>query len=201
MMGSYCADHANFNDSESELSKTWRVYDSENHKLMKDTALWGQALILCEYGDDYANRQIEGHPLHEHVERYNQYLKCWFRERAAKSMFIETGSRCYMHETMKSVYHIYELARDAELKRLAKTFLDLFWATWAQEQLGGVFGGGAARMYMGNAILGNPLSWAYYYLGLGHPKEPFYIDNDLFAVLDSDYRVPDYIVRLAYEPV
>ena len=41
-------------------------------------------------------------------------------------MFIEAGSRCHMHESMKSVYHIHELARDATLKRFAKQFLDLF---------------------------------------------------------------------------
>ncbi len=200
MMCSYCADHATFNDSESRFSKTWRVYDSENHKLMKDTAIWGQAALLCEGDGEYADRRIGDYTLRAHYERYNEYLKCWFNERARKSMFIETGSRCYMHETMKSVYHIYELASDAELKRLAENFLDLFWATWAQEQLGGVHGGGAARMYMRDVIAGNPLSWAYYYFGLGHPKEPFHIDLDLLTALESGYRVPEYIVRLACKP-
>ncbi len=200
MMCSYCADHANFNDSEYRFSKTWRVYESENHKLMKDTAIWGQAALLCDYGNEYADRLIGGYTFRVHYERYNEYLKCWLNEHARKSMFIETGSRCYMHETMKSVYNIYELARDGDLKLLARNFLDLFWATWAQEQLGGVHGGGAARMYMRNVISGCPLSWGYYYFGLGHPKEPFYIDNDLFTVLESDYRVPEYIVRLACEP-
>ena len=160
----------------------------------------GQALILCNYRDEYADKIIEGHTLSEHRDRYNEYLKCWFRERAAKSMFIETGSRCYMHETMKSVYHIYELAQDHTLKQFARQFLDLFWAIWAQEQLGGVYGGGAARMYVHHSLIGIPLSWAYYYFGLGHPKEPFYIDWDLLTVIDSDYRVPDYVVKLACEP-
>lgn len=204
MMWAYCVDHAKFNDSECRFSKTWRVYDSENHKLMKDTAIWGQALILCDYsgeaGDNYADRLIGGYTLRQHLARYDEYLKCWMSERARKSLHIETGSRCYLHESMKSIYHIHALARDPELKHQAEQYLDLFWATWAQEQLGGVLGGGAARMYMRNALVGNPLSWAYYHFGLGHPKEPFYIDNDLLTVLDSDYRVPDDILRLACEP-
>ena len=77
-------------------------------------------------------------------------------------MFIEVQSRGYGSHTIKNIYPLYDFSERAETRRLAKNFLDLFWALWAQEQIDGASGGGMSRVYPAGArsTYGEAATWA-----------------------------------------
>jgi hypothetical protein len=96
----------------------------------------------------------------------NQYIKHWIVERAKKGLFVEMANEDYNVETLKGVYNCYDFG-DAAMQKLAGNLLDLYWATWAEEQIAGVRGGAKARVYPLNSGIGFGPFWklAYYYLG------------------------------------
>jgi hypothetical protein len=84
---------------------------------------------------------------------------------------VEFFSSAYTRYTLGNFYGYVDFAQDPELKRLAHDFLDMWWAEWAQGQIGGVYGGAKARVYQQQVGSGSPMdgtSWMYFGLG---PKE------------------------------
>ncbi|MGI5899940.1 MAG: hypothetical protein ACOX8S_08480 [Christensenellales bacterium] len=199
MIYSYCYTKAKMEDADWEKTQTWLVYESENHHLQRDSAVWMLCALLAEHEKYHDRPMADGYLPAEHFERRSEYFKHWIRQRAQKSLFIEAASNCYAAETMKNIYNIHDMTSDAELKRLTERLMDLFWANWAQEQLGGVRGGGQARIYEGQAIHGQDSvsSWAWYYFGIGEFEA---LKSDDYVILDSAYRPPELIGRLAVSP-
>ena len=195
----YCHDMSRLSDAESGGNATWRVYESENHHVQRDSAIWQLMHILL---DDPANEKAvmaDGGTLRAHYDAWTAFFKAWIRQRAGKSMFIEVQSRVYGVHTMKNIYPLYDFSEDEELRVLAGGIIDLFWALWAQEQLMGVSGGGMSRVYPDSArnTHGEAADWAYYYTGMGQMNPPDGMD---YICLDSRYRMPEVIARMAAAP-
>ena len=194
----YCHDMSKLRDAEWEGNATWRVYESENHHVQRDSAIWQMMRILL---DDPANEgalMADGGTMRQHYDAWTAFFKEWMRQRAGKGMFIEVQSRVYGVHTVKNIYPLYDFSEDGELRRLAGDFISLFWALWAQEQLSGVSGGGMSRVYPNTArdTHGEAADWAYYYTGMGRMNPPDGMD---YVCLDSRYRMPELIARLALE--
>jgi hypothetical protein len=80
--------------------------------------------------------------------------------------------------------------------------LDLYWATWAQEQFDGVRGGGKARIYQGGggdmtAYMLHMRQMSWYYFGLAGPSN-FYCGQ--LTALTSSYRPPTVVESIALDP-
>ena len=185
---------------EAEQSRTWHVYESENHHLQGLTACWHVAKLAAASPAYRDRRYPDGGTPAAHLAAWTAYIKLYCLERARKGLFIEVGSDGYNTVGLKGLYNVYDFAADAELRRRVGLLLDLFWATWAQTQLDGVRGGGKARIYQtGNDRQGasdlRQLGW--YYFGVGEGGR---LSSPMLAALTSGYRPPALVADLARDP-
>ena len=203
MAFSYCHDMSKLADAAAAPEATWRVYESENHHVQRDSALWQLMHVLLKFDPAWGARVLgDGATLRTHYEAWGAFFRTWMRERAKKSMLIEVQSRVYGTHTIKNIYPFYDFAPDAETRRLAKNFIDLYWTLWAQEQIAGASGGGMSRVYPTSArrTRSEATAWAYWYFGLASKmmktRKPGGMD---YVCLDSAYRPAPIIGRIARE--
>ncbi|MGI6691141.1 MAG: hypothetical protein ACOX63_09955 [Christensenellales bacterium] len=198
MMLVWLKKHSRMQDAETESSRTWYVWESENHHLQRFSTCWHLARILKHAG--FQSKALDdGFSILQHHQAWTDYAKEYFKERARKSLFIETNNSFYGLHSLKGIYNFFDFSDDPELKRLSSMFLTLYWAVWAQEQLDGVRGGGKARIYPGAwSLLGDdPLRrLAWYYLNIGAPCSP--VENEL-TILTSEYRLPEIVADIALD--
>lgn len=195
----YCKDNCLLSNAEWQGDATWNIYESENHHVQKNSALWQLEMILIRYG--YGEEKLsDGGTVREHFDEWTKFFEVWMRERVKKSMFVEVHSKVYCIHTIKNVMPLYDFAPSTELRRLTGDFLTVFWTTWAQEQLCGIHGGGQCRVYPGNAIrtAGESGGWAWYYTGIGEFQPPHNQGMD-YVMLDCGYRLPELIGCLMHE--
>jgi hypothetical protein len=187
---SVCADFTQNN--------TWDVEGSENHHIQRFFTKWHFSKLLKERTEYKGLKYDDGYTAAEHFDGWNKYIKQYLRERAKKGLFIEFANDAYGMESLKGIYNFYDFG-DSELKSLTGKFLDLFWATWAQEQLNGVSGGSKARVYQGReSYIGathfRKLAW--YYLNVGSISE---IKQNIFSFITSEYRMPYVVMDMALD--
>lgn len=194
----YCRDNSRITDAAREGTATWHIYESENHHVQKISALWQLCLILSRWG--MGDRTLgDGESVETHLEAWTDFFEEWMRQRVGHSMFVEIHSKCYGVHTMKNVYALYDFAPRESTRRLTGDFITLFWALWAQEQIGGIHGGGQSRIYPGSALStgSENARWAWYYCGVGQFSPPGGMD---FVMLDCAYRLPPLVARMILSP-
>ena len=192
----YCRDNSRLINAEWQGDTTWNIYESENHHVQKNSALWQLELILIRHG--YGEEVLpDGGTVREHFDKWSRFFEEWMRERIKKSMFVEIHSKCYCIHTIKNVMPLYDFAINPELRRLTGDFLTLFWTTWAQEQICGIHGGGQSRVYPGSAIRtgSEGANWAWYYSGIGEFVSPRGMD---YILLDCGYRLPAIVGEMIH---
>ncbi|HCK11398.1 MAG: hypothetical protein CME21_20935 [Gemmatimonadetes bacterium] len=183
--------------AEHEESETWHIYLSENHHAMMFTLCWHFAKLAKDRYEYQDLRYEDGATAEEHYRAWSEYFVTYCRERARKSPCIEMMSDGYNSTLIKGFYNFFDFG-DARVRRSAGLFLDLYFAYWAQEQIGGVQGGGRSRIYFHNAFRHNPnhgnapLAWLYF--GIGDQPEVY--GHDVNAAL-SEYRPPGVIADIA----
>lgn len=199
MMFEWCKKNSDSKMFDYRKSRTWHVWNSENHHSQLFTTAWHFSKILS--GTRFAGWVYDdGKCPEEHMLGWERFISIWACERIKKGMLIEKGNGHYGYETLKGLCNVYDYTRDAALKEILKKFFDLYWTLWAQEQFDGVRGGGKCRMYPGKlSILGDdPIRRiAWYYMGLGKPS--LLINND-FTFVTCTYRVNEDIIKLAKSP-
>jgi len=182
--------------AEWEESRTWHVAESENHHLMKLSTLWHFSRFLKEAPQYREKTYNDGHTAGEHHAAWTSYACEYLRQRAKKGLFIEMANGSYGSHSIKGIYNFHDFADDARLRELAGMFLDLYYASWAQEQLDGVRGGGQSRV--GNFRNGQTpirrLMW--FYLGAGDEMK---IAGVAGTVATSNYRLPMVVMDLALD--
>lgn len=179
-------------------NNTWHVEGSENHHLMRIYTKWHFSKILKELPQYKDRTTLDGHTPAQHYEAWTAYAKQYIKERAKKGLFIEFANDLYGMESLKSVYTLYDFG-DEEMHNLIGKFLDLYWATWAQEQIDAVRGGSKARIYQGlNSMRGDThfRKLAWYNLGLVGPSP---INKNIFTFVTSSYRMPDVVMDIALD--
>jgi len=183
---------------EYKKSKTWHIYESENHHAMSFMTCWHFARIARNH-PDYKDVKYGGFTPAEHYEAWNKYFVAYCRERARKGMFIEMMSGKYNSSLIKGIYNFYDFG-EPEVKRAAGLLLDLYFAYFAQEQIDGIQGGGRSRIYYEQGLHSERVpgikELVWYYFGMG--EVPAVSGHDLNAAL-SDYRPPAVVVDLALD--
>ena len=196
----FASEHSRIADTDYESNMTWHVWESENHHIQIFSTIWHYSKLLSE-SQEYRDRTYEdGHTPGEHYAAWTEYAKEYMRERARKGLFIESAHEGYLFMTLKGIYNFYDFAEDPELRRLSGLLMDLIWATWAEESIDGVRGGGKSRVYAGlgsqRGVQGIvPLLW--YYAEVGDPSRP---SANQFTVLTSDYRLPLIVLDMFHDP-
>jgi hypothetical protein len=201
MMWGYCHDNSRRSDAEFERSQTWHISHSENHHHQMISTLWHFSKLLARHTEYRSRTYADGGTPAEHSAAWSAYLQEYLRERVRKGLFIETASKGYNVYTLKGIYNCVDFADDAELRRLARCALDVYWAAWAEEQIDGVRGGAAARVYHGPATCSSAGDDVGRVAGfyLKRTSDPTPVEND-FTFLTSSYRLPDLVVDLARHP-
>lgn len=128
----------------------------------------------------------------DHYEAWTAYWKEYLRERVKKGFFLEVASQGYMKFTVSSILDLYDHAEDEELRGLAKKFLDLVWAEWAQDQLVSVRGGAKTRWY--DRPYGALFRASGFYSGGVSGDTMFW-----YPLYASEYRWPEFVWRMALD--
>lgn len=202
----FAARNARLEHAEIERSRTWHIHESENHHAQNITTFWHFARLASRSAEPaLRNMKYEdgSTPAQQHAA-WSAYLKTYCAERARKGFFVEVGSQGYNAVTLKGLYNVRDFAEDPVLRERASSLLDLFWATWAQEQIGGVLGGGKSRIYQsgGDRLGGRSsiamLAWFYFGndIGLEAPEK---LHSPILGALTSGYRPPPVVIDLALD--
>lgn len=179
---------------EADPTRTWHYPGSENIGLFHSTTCWGMAEILsanptcspCTYDD--------GSTLHQQLQAWTKYLSEYIRQRARYGGLVEFFSPTYYKYTLQNFYNLADFSSDSELRRLASSFLDVWWAEWAQEQVGGWHGGSKSRAYdteIESQSVGRQLGWVYF--GLGNSEAP----GLMVSMAASPYQPPPIVGQIA----
>ena len=195
----YVRKFASLDRAEYKKSKTWHIYQSENHHTMFFTVCWQFSKIAKDRPEYKALQYDDGATAAEHYRAWNDYFVVYCRERARKSPCIEMMSDGYNSTLIKGFYNFYDFG-DSQVRRSAGLLLDLYFAYWAQEQIDGVQGGGRSRIYFYSGFKQNrhhgnaPLAWLYFGMG----KTPAVYGHDMNAAL-SDYSPPAVVADIALD--
>jgi hypothetical protein len=187
-------------NSDADSEQIWRFGNSENHHAMGIVTTWAFCGVLKDH-DAYASRAFEDDSVaEEHYDAWSAYLKAYFRARAGKGQSVEIASKSYNAHTIQMWHNVYDFAEETALRKMAGEYLDLYWATWAEEQIDGIRGGGKTRIYQARASRtasgGGVREMAELYLG--NRVEGGISAMDWVAAT-SGYRMPVEVMRLALD--
>lgn len=127
----------------------------------------------------------------EHYEAWVSFFTDYFAERARKGFLLENGSPTYMKVTVSYILLAHTFCGDADLKRQIGMFLDLFWADWAVQQVGGLLGGPKTRHHHTVGGYDAMSNWARFHLG-----GPGCTEYNYAQQLIGDYEFPRIIWEL-----
>jgi hypothetical protein len=198
LMWAWSRNNSKSKESEIEISQSWKIHGSENHHIQKFSTCWNFAYLLQSHPDYKQRNYDDGATAQQHYEQWNLYAKTWICERAKKGLFVEIACGGYNTQTLKCLHSFYDFG-DQKLKHLAGQLLDLYWASWAQEQIDGIRGGFKTRTYQSRKSRSGYefiTRWAAFYfrdVQLDH-----HIRQADYTVLTSDYRLPK-VVKDIYE--
>jgi hypothetical protein len=183
-------------DTNTAQSKSWYIWESENHDAMNKTSSWSAAMILSSLADYHGRLLKDGKTTAEHFTAWNEYFKFYLRERAIKGGLIETGSHTYTKYALQGWYNFYDFAQDSVLKTRAGNMLDLYWTCWALEQIDGINAGAKSRVYSNLIEPRKDCAYAmcWYYLGIGKAADKH---PGVMCLATSSYRMPDIVRELA----
>jgi hypothetical protein len=148
----------------------WTYKGSENHHLQAYVSAWSAAHILKDL-PEYKDMKIGDIGLSQFTQEFDSYFKLYFREKATKGLLTEIASPTYVKYSLNTLYNIYDFTDDAELKKLADMFLNLYIADWAIEQFDGLRGGSKHRSYTGSSSYELASSVGWFAFGLGSPTK------------------------------
>lgn len=195
-------------ETRSSLSEAqqnvWKIYDSENHDAMtKGSHL--MCLIALKNSPRYGADIVfpDGGTIADHLSAWTAFYMRYFRARAQEGINVEIACQQYARYTVGAYYNIMDFAESAELRALAKTFIDLYWADTASDWLSsGVRGGGQTRCYREGSYLRNGTSYSFHGLTWAygwHDNEASIRTYPMIQAVSS-YRIPDIITACATDP-
>lgn len=179
------------------IDKVWIVKGSENIHLLDVTLCWEAAELLSgvpprRYDDASSTEQQKA--------AWNKYLKEYISQRAKYGGLTEFFSSYYKYSLI-GIFNVADFASDSRLRELASSFLDVWYADWAEEQIDGLHGGSKARIYseiVEPGLVAMEPAWFYFGIGvmpvgIGHPSQVF--------MLTSTYHPPEIVGEIATKKV
>ena len=176
---------------ETYIQQVWNLAGTENHHITFGPILW--YLYLGHLAEDpaYASRELaDGLTVTQWCERWRAYTKEWLKGRALNGLFVEQGAG-YMKYSLPGFFALYSGAEDAEVRRLAGMFLDLFLIDEVQFSFGMERGASKSRA---GATPGTPIPHilkALYGEGVQFPGH-----YGLHGAVLSGYRPPPEMLLL-----
>lgn len=193
LLGEFAQDDCRI--AEANPKETWMLRGSENIHSLHVGVCWGAAEILA--GQDHLKYSDGSSPVVQR-EAWTAYLKEYIRQRAKFGGYIEFGSHYYKY-TLTLLFNAADCSSNPGLRELAASSLDVWFADWAQEQVGGIHGGSKARVYFSSLNMesvGSELGW--FYFGIG--SAPLRIRNPIFVFMTTSlYRPPGVVAEIATE--
>ncbi|GAA5479415.1 hypothetical protein [Haloferula helveola] len=193
----YVEKSAKYNKPDHATTGTWHFHSTENHHAMDFSAHWHFAK-LAKDRPDYRDRTLDGGvTLKDHYRAWSDYIIVYCRERAKKGINIEIMCPGYNSVWLKGFYNFRDFG-EPEVRRSVDMLLDLYWASWSQEQLNGVEGGGKTRIRGVNGFSASrhgipTLAWLYFGIG----QKPTIIQGEINAIL-SNYEPPAVVAEIAH---
>ncbi len=178
--------------------------DTENHWVMYYTGLY---LAAQTWPNEARSEWFNGKSSTENFREAEGWLNRWMKTTSTIGQG-EFDSPTYFTVFMTPMLTLHEHAKDPVMKRKAQMMVDLLFADYAVDHLGGNYCGGHARDYPEDIV--NPLSapaalWAWLYFGEPkteiwgetryHPRYRGGWETTFGAV--SSYRLPELIYRIA----
>lgn len=156
-----------------EPGAEWVYWGSENHHMQSWGSMWSILQVLKK-DPEYSDKSLKyGSTVKEVAGDFDEYYKRWIRSRATRGLLAEFNSS-YNSYTLSVIYNLVDFAKDEELRRLASSFLDLYWAWWALEQEDAFRGGSRHRSYAGIFSISASTSargMSYYHFDIKKPRE------------------------------
>jgi hypothetical protein len=179
--------------ADTDTNATWRIWGSENHHAQLISSCW-QAADLLRRARSAAFRYSDGSTAQRQYQQWTAYIIKYLGQRARFGL-LEYGSPTYAAYSLAPIYDYGQFSSDPLLKKTAISFLDLWWAQWAAQQIDGNFGASMARVYPKALKNGSPMRGiAWVYFGLGQPPRQ---TAALSSALVSDYRPPSIVEKIA----
>lgn len=184
--------------AEADPAMVWRPWASENHDVQRSHACWAAAELLRDLMPGEPHTYADGSTPAQQDAAWSAYFKAFIRARAGGGGPVEFFSAVYSKYFLSVFYNMLDFASDAELRSLAENFVTLWWARWAEEQIGGIHGGSKARFHPRAMMAGVPaagLPWLY--LGIGERPRAIHPAN--MPMVLSHYRLPDIVRDIALD--
>jgi hypothetical protein len=181
---------------EEARGDVWTIWGSENHAALRDGSCWAAAVLLSSDPSPEGTEYADGSNAAEQRNAWIAHLKRWLRSRGRSGALVEYFSPTYAQYTLLNIQLYADFSEDAELRGLARSYLDLWWAQWAQEQVDGVHGGSKTRSYAKSVPDGTAMPiTAWLYFGLG--ERPTRLPPGEAPMAVSPYRPPPLVAALA----
>ncbi len=131
---------------ETSPEQVWTIFDSENHDMMHKTVYYLAAVVFARDSEFSAKRYNDGGTPAQHEAAWAEWFKAYLKARATHGLWVEQNSSTYVKYTLAAFVNLYDFSPDPSLRQRVQMTLDITLIDWAQEQIKGVRGGGAARM-------------------------------------------------------
>ena len=182
--------------TDADPEQMWVPRATENHEALWVQTCWATAELAAKDVTFRWQTYADGSSPAAQLEAWTRFLKTFIVARAAAGVSVEFFSPTYSRYFISPFYNVRDFSSDEGLRRDAENFLTLWWALWAQEQIGGVHGGSEARAYPAAVRHGDPasgLGWVYFGLGskigLTQPA--------VLPILLSTYQPPAIVSAIA----
>jgi hypothetical protein len=142
---------------------------------------------------------VAGTPQSPGAQGWSAYVEAFLLAHDQKGWY-EGESHGYMVLSITSLLQIADHAPQARTRELAARQLDLIFAAWAQEQVGGFPAGAKTRTYSHWALSDRSTpwaAWAWMLAGIGKPEGMNFMERPDLAV--GRYEVPESVVKLLTE--
>ena len=178
----------------------WHYYGSENHHVMDYTINWHYAKLAMDRPGFRDRKWKDGSTAKQQYKAWSDYFIAYAQSRAKQSICAEMRSDGYNTTWIKGFYNFHDFG-DEKVSKAASMLLDLYFAYWAEEQIGGHMGGGSSRLKGNNAFVmsrnGKNAYLAWIYFGMG--KQPDGVNGHDVAALTSSYHPPAVIADIALD--
>ncbi len=172
--------------SEAQIRDPWSFPDTENQRMIiMARSLVGQAAV--------------GSPNSPASQAWGAFAEAFLKAHDRDGWY-EAESPGYLAISINGLLQLADHAPQATVRDLARRQLDVLFAAWAQEQVGGYPAGAKSRTSAVWALSrrSSPWqAWAWLAAGIGEPEEVSFMDRPELPV--SRYRIPDGVVRLLAE--
>jgi hypothetical protein len=168
---------------EGQIRDPWSFGDTENQRMIS----MARSLVA---------QAVAGTPGSPAAKGWGAFAEAFLRAHDQDGWY-EAESPGYLAISINGLLQLADHAPQASVRNLARRQLDLLFAAWAQEQVGGYPAGPKSRTSAVWALSRSSSpweSWAWLVAGLGNPARINFMDRPELAV--SRYRIPEGVVRL-----